>query len=237
MAVARINLEAQFWVDVGEVAARLGDYDKAVAQAVRLIKFGQECYTKRKPITHVEFLAKFSAGDALMPEFARREGDYVQVAGAENHFQWLSKKAEAGAKGGRSKTEAKTKHLKQNRSKNTEAATEAPPKQTEASSSFSFSKKKNNNRKIEFQNLEALLAAIPKSTQDNWATLYAPDFIDRELILAWNFYSVKPPTNLAGWSRALGGWLERTTKWAIRDGAKDLGASPYGGWEHLDGVP
>jgi hypothetical protein len=126
--LARINIESQFWTDVMEVAARMGDSDKAVGQALKLIKFAQEEHKKGKVISLADFRARFS--DALMPEFAHVEGDRVVVRGAEKFFGWLDKKKAAGAKGGRSKSEAKVSKLKQNKAK---------PSSTEASYSSSIS--------------------------------------------------------------------------------------------------
>lgn len=140
----------------------------------------------------------------------------VRIAGADEYTEFFKKQRSNGSKGGRPKKNPEEPNLTQINPSETQTNPNNP------SFSFSFSKKKNNNRqpKVEFKTLESLLAAIPKTTQDNWAKLYPQDFIERELLLAWNFYSVKPPGRLADWSRALGGWLERTTKWAKRDAVK-----------------
>lgn len=120
----------------------MGSADLAAGQALRLIRFAQQQAKKGNGVTYQDFSERFS--DLLMPEFARRDGDMVIVRGADVHFAWLKKKAEAGRKGGRSKTESKTKHLKQNRITNTEA----PPKQIEASSSYSSSYSSSNSPSI-----------------------------------------------------------------------------------------
>jgi hypothetical protein len=86
-----------------------------------------------------------------------------------------------------------------------------------------------------FETLESFLASLPQKTKDGWAKLYTADFISRQSILAWNYYETKKhPKNLAGWSRALGSWFERTLKWDKRD--RPAKGSEYGGWEHIDGV-
>lgn len=129
--MARINIESQFWTDVMEVAARMGDSDKAVGQALKLIKFAQEEHKKGKPVLLTEFRAKFS--EHLMPEFAYIEGDRVVVRGAEKFFGWLDKKKAAGTQGGVKSGEvrrSKSKQTKANRSK---------PKQAEPSYSSSLS--------------------------------------------------------------------------------------------------
>lgn len=137
--MARINIEDQFWKDIIEVAARMGDSDRAVGQALKLIQLGQERFKAGRPISVAEFDAKFSRD--LIPEFARIDGDRVIVAGAGKHFAWLRKKSEAGKIGGSSKSPKKTKNLKQNRNtpKQNRSKTETEPKLTEASPSLSSS--------------------------------------------------------------------------------------------------
>lgn len=65
-------------------------------------------------------------------KFAERrpgpDGEVVYLYGAEERCKFLESKAENGRKGGQSKSPAKTRHLKQNRS-DAEAPTEAKPKQ------------------------------------------------------------------------------------------------------------
>lgn len=137
--MARINIEDQFWKDIIEVAARMGDSDRAVGQALKLIQLGQERFKAGRPILVAEFDAKFSRD--LIPEFARIDGDRVIVAGAGKHFAWLRKKSEAGKIGGASKSPKKTKTLKQNRNtpKQNRSTTEAKTSTSETSSSSSYS--------------------------------------------------------------------------------------------------
>jgi hypothetical protein len=129
--MARINIESQFWTDVMEVAARMGDSDKAVGQALKLIKYAQEEYKKGKRIPVADFRAKFS--EHLMPEFARIDGDHIVVSGAEKFFGWLDAKKEAGKQGG-----VKSGKVRRSKTKQTEAK-RSKPKQTEPSSSSSSS--------------------------------------------------------------------------------------------------
>lgn len=129
--MARINIEAQFWTDVMEVAVRMGDSDKAVGQALKLIKYAQDEYKKGKRISLADFRARFS--DHLMPEFARIEGEFVIVAGATKFFGWLDKKKEAGHQGG-------VKSGKSRRSKRQQTeANGSTTQQAEPSSSISLS--------------------------------------------------------------------------------------------------
>jgi hypothetical protein len=137
----------------------------------------------------------------------------VRIAGAGEYAGFFEKQRVNSAKGG-----AAMKAKAAQRSPLEPTGSPEKPKAGPKSPSFSFSfSKKKKGDPVFFENLPSLLAAIPKDTKENWGKLYSQDFIDRELLLAWNFYSVKPPKRLADWSRALGGWLERTTKWAERD--------------------
>jgi hypothetical protein len=97
--MARINIEDKFWVDVGAVAAKMGDLDRAVGQALRLIRHAQEKHRDGEQITVADFRTRFS--DALIPEFAQIDGEHVKVAGASKHFGWLEQKREAGRAGGK----------------------------------------------------------------------------------------------------------------------------------------
>lgn len=138
--VARINIDDDFFEDAAAVGARMGSIDLAVGQAMRLIRWAQLQIKAGKETTLGEFQRK-GFSDHLLPEFGHLNGELVEVRGAKKHFKWLQTKKTAGAKGGKSKSEAKLRNLKQNRSK-TEAEPKqkvAKPKCTEGSSSFSSS--------------------------------------------------------------------------------------------------
>ena len=136
------------------------------------------------------------------------DGEAVVVAGADRYLEYFEKQRVNGSKGGRPKKPRETQ--------NNPTVTKANPKNPSSSSSSSLRKKKG--EAIFFENLPDLLAAIPKDTKENWAKLYAKEFIDRHLIRAWNHYSADHKARpLAAWSRALGGWLERQTKFDERD--------------------
>lgn len=129
--MARINVEDQFFDDVAAVGARMGDVDRAAGQAIRLIRFAQLQVKAGKRVTYQEFTERFS--EHLMPEFARRDGDFVIIRGAAEHFKWLQKKSDAGSIGGKKSGEVRRSKTKQPKAKRSK------PKQTEPSSSFSSS--------------------------------------------------------------------------------------------------
>lgn len=128
----RINIEDQFWVDVGEVAAKMGDYTKAVGQSVRWIKFAQDRFREGRRVTREEFSREFD--DALIPKFAEVDGNFVRVTGEKKFFGWLTKKQEAGRKGG--STPRNTPEAKPSTTEQTEAD-DSKAEHSEASSSFS----------------------------------------------------------------------------------------------------
>jgi hypothetical protein len=125
-SMARINLEDRFFLDVIDVAAKTQDQDKAIGNAVRWLRYSQEKHKSGQVMPEHEFFEKGFL-EALIPNFAIRTATGIMAVGAEKHFKWLKDKVDAGRKGGRSKSEAKKKSLKQFRSKS-----EAKPKQIEA---------------------------------------------------------------------------------------------------------
>lgn len=110
--------------------------------------------------------------------------------------------------------------------------------QSKSSVEENKNKNKNKNKKnhSNFDSLESLLEAIPKKTKDSWSALYPAAYIERQQFLAWNYYASNPPKSLTGWSRTVGGWLERGWRWQKEADARSR-APETGGWEHLDGVP
>lgn len=94
-------MDDQFWIDVVEVALRLGDRDRAVGMALRWIQLGQMRFKEDKVITVKEFDEKFDR--ALIPEFAKINGEYVEVVGAAEQFAWLLERRAAGQRGGQKK--------------------------------------------------------------------------------------------------------------------------------------
>lgn len=139
--MARINIEEQFWDDVASVAAKMGDVDKAAGQALRLIRYGQQRYTQSRRISYAEFKEKFS--DALIPEFARRCGDEIEVAGASKYFDWLDQKRQAGKKGGKASArrprDSKGRLTPSKQNPSTSKRTPSETKLSQASSSISSS--------------------------------------------------------------------------------------------------
>lgn len=141
-----------------------------------LLKVGNEYTAKGMLLTawelaHIHWLAHKGIPLDKWPEdlqpliefkFARRDersdGVYIYVSGSEAHCAFIEKQAVNGAKGGRSKSPAKVKNLKQNRSQ-----TEATPKPnrsqknpTEVSYSNSIS-----NSIIQFPSETGVVAALP----------------------------------------------------------------------------
>jgi hypothetical protein len=104
----RINVEDWFWMDVMKVAVKVGDIDKASGNALRFIKFAQERYRADKTISEKDFQDEGFL-EALIPVFAKRTDTGIIAVGAEKHFQWLTKKKEAGRKGAKKTNEKRWK--------------------------------------------------------------------------------------------------------------------------------
>lgn len=98
--LAGIDLDAQFFKDVSDIAGIVGDPDKVLARAVRFIQLAQERYADGKIITITEFKAR-----GFLPEFIgimaeMVDDNSVMATRAEEQFGWLRKRREAAVKGG-----------------------------------------------------------------------------------------------------------------------------------------
>lgn len=138
--MARLNIEDDFFLEIGAVVAKIGDQDKAIGNAVRFLRHAQEKHKKGKLITEDEFKDKGFL-DALIPTFAKRTPSGIQAVGANKHFGWLQQKKEAGAAGG--KKSATRKRDKKGRLLKSEAKSDeniqANSKHSQPSSSSSSS--------------------------------------------------------------------------------------------------
>lgn len=110
--MARIDIEEDFWLDVADVIERHPDQDKVIGNAIRFFRYAQQKHKKGQLISEEAFKEKGFL-EALIPTFAKRTPSGIQAVGAEKHFGWLSKKIEAGSKGG--KKSAKRPRDKQGR--------------------------------------------------------------------------------------------------------------------------
>ena len=97
--MARLNIEEQFWVDVGGVAVKIGDQDRALGNVLRFLRCAQEKHRAGKLISEAEFIER-GFSEHLIPTFAKRTPDGIKAVGAEKHFEWLKAKKEAGKSGG-----------------------------------------------------------------------------------------------------------------------------------------
>jgi hypothetical protein len=64
-----------------------------------------------------------------------------------------------------------------------------------------------------FKNESDFINAIPEKTKQRWSALYQdPDFLQRELLKAFNWYENNPkkkPKTVRGWIQAMSSWFER----------------------------
>jgi hypothetical protein len=149
--MARINLEDQYWLDLAEVAAKVGDIDKAGGNATRFLRYAQEHHKAGKYITEKDFKERGFL-EALFPHFAERTPSGIRARGSDKHFGWLKERVEAGRKGG-----SKPKQTEANESK---------PKQVEASPSYSpFPSGSRSNKK-------AAVFVLPNELKESFQTLW-----------------------------------------------------------------
>lgn len=142
--MARINIEDDFWDDIGDVVAGVGDKFRAYGMTIAFFKFAQRKYSKGQEISESEF---FEAGfhESLIGPFAKRtpsrlqaDSKQIQANGSKKHFGWLDQKKAAGSAGGK-------KSARRARSKNGQLLPKeskqkpSTAKHSQASSSSSFS--------------------------------------------------------------------------------------------------
>lgn len=232
--MARINIDDQFWIDIVNLAIKIGDQDKAIGMAIRFFKVSQENYKNEKLMSEDDFNS-FGFDESLIPIFAEKTPNGIKAKGSEKYFDWLNKKKRAGKLGGIKSGEVRRSKTKQNEAK---ASKRSKSKQTEPSISISSStsisnssssnsicteqtqfdslpvEKKNSKSRFDAKDLSEVLNNLPIETLERWSALY-PDkeFLQRELIKAFGYYAVdnpmKKPKSKSGWSRALGFWLDR----------------------------
>lgn len=142
--MARFNIEEQLWTDIIPFAAKLGDYEKAIGHVLRFWKAVRDQHKNGRLLSEEDFKRHVFSED-LFDFFAIRLDDGITARGAGKHWDWLKERVKAAKSGGKSKSEAKTASLKQNRSK-----TEANRSKSEASYSSSSSKKSNTNTGVCF---------------------------------------------------------------------------------------
>lgn len=221
--MARINIEECWWTDPrrSRLTKLLGDEALADGTVVRMWRLAQEFWGRGRGLVPREIFETLEAAPKLIQaKLASEQGDQVYVRGSSQWFEWVHEKRAAASAGGKKSAQrprnAKGQLLKMPKQEPSDSQVNAKRIQVSGSGSGSGSKKKG--EAVFFENLSDLLAAIPKDTKENWAKLYAKEFIDRHLIRAWNHYSADHKARpLAAWSRALGGWLERQTKFDERD--------------------
>lgn len=128
--MARLNIEDQFWIEIGPVARQLGE-DMAIGQAMRLFRVAQQRAKQGQIVTEEDWqIHGFS--DALVPVFAKKVEGGFEVQGSKKHFGWLKDRAESGRRGGE-----KSGEVRRNKINYLTEAKRSKRKQTEPSYSYS----------------------------------------------------------------------------------------------------
>ncbi len=105
--MARINIDDDFWEMIEAVTTMTGDYDKTLAQAMRLIRLSQQRFKEGRIIKRSEYDAR-----GFYPQFigifmTEIEKDSLQYIHAEKEFNWLLDRRKSGQKGGKASGEAR----------------------------------------------------------------------------------------------------------------------------------
>lgn len=145
--MARLNIEEKFWLDIGKVAVKMGSYDLAIGNAIRMFRFAQDRYKHGKIISEDDWTRE-EFHVALVGTFVDKVDGGYEVRGAEK-FDWLKERASAGRNGG-----VKSGETRRNDFNKLAEAKRSKPKQTEASSSYSPSSSKEEIKNSSFKNLD-----------------------------------------------------------------------------------
>lgn len=97
--MARINVEDDFWIVVGQLTGLLGDEDRAIGQALRFKRLAQERYKRKRIITKLEF-ERLKFAPELIGVIAQEVDGGYQAIDSHLEFGWLLNRVENGRKGG-----------------------------------------------------------------------------------------------------------------------------------------
>lgn len=230
--MARLNIEDQFFLEIGTIARKFGNDDEAIGNAIRFFRYAQEKHKLGLFVPEEDFAA-LGFSEALFPLFAKRTDQGIECAGAKKYFGWLAQKIEAGRNGGKASAKSRFEQTGSAipiNAKNTEATPkrdQAKASDTEPSPSPSPSPSKINTNtaavsakparkrlvKVEIGSVEEMRNLFDEETRKVWHDLYPdPDYRQRESLKCWDYYrdaGRKRPTTSPGWKRVLSSWLER----------------------------
>lgn len=145
----RINIEDSIYRDprYQEYMLRCGSRREAIGGWVEVLMAGQKYFLSHGEIPIEKFYALGLDERLIETGLVKKTPTGVVIIGQAEHFAWLKKRSEAGHKGGVASAEAREAKYGSSQPK-VEAMLEIPeanssnPKQKQASSSFSYSKKK-----------------------------------------------------------------------------------------------
>lgn len=145
--MATVNLVDAFWLEVVQVAIKIGNQDLAIGNAVRFFRYAQEKHKQGKLITEKEFVEQGFMPE-LIPIFATRTDDGIVAVGADKHFKWLRDRIMAASKGGSVSSEKKrAASLKREEKKREDSVKEVDQLDSNDFNSLSTSKRQANSSK------------------------------------------------------------------------------------------
>lgn len=234
--MARINIEDSLYKDDRflELVLKTGNVYVAKGMMLTAFTLAQKYWLSHRSIPESAWPKSLNL--LIECNLARfdSKGTSIYVCGSAENFAWLDR----SAKGGRSKSVKKTKSLKNAKPQieNNNVSLEAQPNQTEpltltlththSLNSYSSSNssgtvlEKSKPGPLEFEDENALILSIDKKILDNWAKLYEQEYLQRELLKAWNWYSNNPrkkPKTIRGWVQALSSWFDRGWKHYVKN--------------------
>lgn len=225
--MARINIEDSLFEDPRfELIANEIGKALAVGNFVLIAKVAQKYWVKGELIPkeiykRLKFPKQFvKVGLVIETD----EGFYLK--GSEKHFAWYVSKFKNGGQGGRpnkiNNLQKPTDNLNETYKNPLYSLLSTPSSLllTHNSNSSSTVLEKSKPGPLEFKDENALILSIDKKILDNWAKLYEQEYLQRELLKAWNWYSNNPrkkPKTIRGWVQALSSWFDRGWKHYVKN--------------------
>lgn len=237
--MARINIEDSLYKDDRflELVLKTGNVYIAKGMMLTAFTLAQKYWLSHRSIPESAWPKSLNILIECNLATFDSNGGSIYVRGSSENFAWLDRSSKAG----KSKSKNKTKHLRNQintkiQIENNEVSLEPQSNQTEpltltlthshSLNSYSSSNssgtvlEKSKPGPVDFEDENALILSIDKKILDNWGRLYEQEYLQRELLKAWNWYANNPrkkPKSMRGWVQALSSWFDRGWKYYVKN--------------------
>lgn len=225
--MARINVEDSLFEDPRfELIANEIGKALAVGNFVLIAKVAQKYWVKGELIPKEIYKRLKFPKQFVEVGLVIEKDNGLYLRGSEKHFAWYVAKHGNGKKGGRpnkiNNLQKPTDNLNETYENPLYSLLSTPYSllSTPNSNSSGAVLEKSKPGPVEFQDESALILSIDKKILDNWGRLYEQEYLQRELLKAWNWYANNPrkkPKSMRGWVQALSSWFERGWKHYVKN--------------------